>query len=264
MNNLHTQTNLSMPLSALAYLIEKTKFAMATDNELHVLNGLKLESDGNFLRTVATDGHCLAICSLDVSPEMPTFSAIIPNEAVIELANFISYFQDDDEYDEDDDEYDEDDNDYEVVLDIKNDYLKISLGYISFTTKLMDGKFPDYYKVLPSEPTIILELDSENLINALSTMAYFSKTVKLELSDNLLNITVQNNQNNTKYNYKLNISYQGISMKIGFNANYLIDMLENLECERVRMHFTDSLSACLIEDCDDDSLKYVVMPMKLP
>lgn len=254
MNNLHTQTNLSMPLSALAYLIEKTKFAMATDNELHVLNGLKLESDGNFLRTVATDGHCLAICSLDVSPEMPTFSAIIPNEAVIELANFIRYFQDDDEYDEDD-------NDYEVVLDIKNDYLKISLGYISFTTKLIDGIFPDYHRMLPSEPTLTLELGSEHLRNALFTLSYFSKNVKLELSDNLLNISIQ--KNNIKYNYKLDVSYQGTTIEIGFNANYLIDVLDNLECERVRMHFTDNLSACLIEDCDDDSLNYLVMPMKL-
>lgn len=256
MNNLHTpKTNLTVSLSALAYLIEKTKFAMATNDTRHVLNGLKLESGGHFLRTVATDGHCLAICSLDASPEIPTFSVIIPNKAVIELANFINYFLDDDEYDDDEDD------DYEAVLDIENDCLQISIGYISFTTKLIDGIFPDYHRMLPSEPTLTLELGSEHLRNALFTLSYFSKNVKLELSDNLLNISIQ--KNNIEYNYKLDVSYQGTPIEIGFNANYLIDVLDNLECERIRMHFTDNLSACLIEDCDDDSLNYLVMPMKL-
>lgn len=242
------EVDFTIDQSTLARLIDATQFSMAKDDARYFLNGMKFETEGNLLRTVATDGHRLAVCTMPLSQELSTHSVIVPRKAVVELARLISGGED------------------AVRLEIGTNNLRVSMNGIVFTSKLIDGRFPDYRRVFPRNPERILEADAESLKRSLVRAAILSnerlRGVRLALSDNLLKITA-NNPEQEEVEEILDVAYQSTPMEVGFNVSYLLDVLNTLKCQRVRMSLVDVGSSCLIEDCDNSTAEYVVMPMRL-
>ncbi|QLB12370.1 DNA polymerase III beta subunit [Bisgaardia hudsonensis] len=232
----------------LRRLIEATQFSMANQDARYFLNGMKFETEGNLLRTVATDGHRLAVCTIPLEQDLQNHSVILPRKGVLELMRLI------------------DNSEQTVRLQIGTNNLRINLGNIIFTSKLIDGRFPDYRRVLPRNATHIMEASWEILKQAFVRMAILSndrvKAVRLQLSQNQLKITATNTEQEVAEEI-LDVAYSGDEMEVGFNVTYILDVLNTLKCHQVRVRLTDSSSSCLIEDVNDASAEYVIMPMRL-
>ncbi len=242
------EVDFTIEQATLARLIDATQFSMANQDARYFLNGMKFETEGNLLRTVATDGHRLAVCTMALNQELLTHSVIVPRKAVLELSRLLTANEDG------------------VRLEIGTNNLRVSMNGIVFTSKLIDGRFPDYRRVLPRNADRILEAETETLKRALMRAAILSnerfRGVRLSLSENLLKITA-NNPEQEEAEELIDVSYQNIEMEVGFNVSYLLDVLNTLKCERVRFSLVDAGSSCLIEDCDNNSAEYVIMPMRL-
>ncbi|ANF74314.1 DNA polymerase III subunit beta [[Haemophilus] ducreyi] len=242
------EVDFSMEQSTLSRLIDATQFSMANQDARYFLNGMKFETEGNLLRTVATDGHRLAVCTMALSQELTTHSVIVPRKAVLELSRILSMTAD------------------PVRLEIGTNNLRISMNGVVFTSKLIDGRFPDYRRVLPRNADRILEAETEMLKRALMRAAILSNEkfhgVRLALSENMLKITA-NNPEQEEAEEIIDVAYQNTAMEIGFNVSYLLDVLNTLKCERVRFNLVDASSSCLIEDCENSTAEYVIMPMRL-
>lgn len=242
------EVDFTIDQSTLARLIDATQFSMANQDARYFLNGMKFETEGNLLRTVATDGHRLAVCTMALSQELTTHSVIVPRKAVLELSRLVSGNQE------------------PVRLEIGSSNIRVSMNGIVFTSKLIDGRFPDYRRVLPRNADRILEAETEVLKRALMRAAILSnekfRGVRLALKDNVLKITA-NNPEQEEAEEIIDVHYQSPEMEVGFNVSYLLDVLNTLKCERVRFNLVDASSSCLIEDCDNSTAEYVIMPMRL-
>lgn len=243
-----SEVDFTIEQSTLRRLIEATQFSMANQDARYFLNGMKFETEGNLLRTVATDGHRLAVCTIALEQDLQTHSVILPRKGVLELARLLE------------------NTDLPARLQIGTNNLRIELGNIIFTSKLIDGRFPDYRRVLPRNATRILEADWDVLKQAFVRAAILSnerfRSVRLQLSENQLKITATNPEQEVAEEI-IDVSYTGEEMEVGFNVSYILDVLNALKCQRVRMRLTDASSSCLIEDCEDASAEYVIMPMRL-
>ncbi|MCT8590281.1 DNA polymerase III subunit beta [Glaesserella parasuis] len=242
------EVDFTIEQATLARLIEATQFSMANQDARYFLNGMKFETEGNLLRSVATDGHRLAVCTMALNQELLTHSVIVPRKAVLELVRLVGH------------------NNESVRLEIGTSNLRVSMNGIVFTSKLIDGRFPDYRRVLPRNADRILEADAEVLKRALVRAAILSnerfRGVRLALNQNLLKITA-NNPEQEEAEEIIDVSYQSAEMEVGFNVSYLLDVLNTLKCQRVRISLVDASSSCLIEDCDNATVEYVIMPMRL-
>lgn len=242
------QVAFMLPQHSLHHLIEATQFSMANQDARYFLNGMKFETEGNLLRTVATDGHRLAVCTLALDEELQPHSVIVPRKGVLELLRLLN------------------NSDTPVQLQVGTNNIRLHLGHIIFTSKLIDGRFPDYRRVLPRQATHVMESQWETLKSACARMAILSnervKAVRLIFSENQLKITATNTEQEVAEEI-LDVHYQGNEMEIGFNVAYLLDVLNALKCQQVRFRFTDATSSCLIENLEDDSAEYVIMPMRI-
>ena len=234
--------------ATLRRLIDATQFSMANQDARYFLNGMKFETEGNLLRTVATDGHRLAVCTIPLEQDLQLHSVIVPRKGVLELARLLES------------------NDQPARVQIGTNNLRIDLGRIIFTSKLIDGRFPDYRRVLPRNAQRIMTGEWESLKQAFARAAILSndkvRTVRLQLAENQLTITATNTEQEQAEEI-IDINYSGEEMEVGFNVSYLLDVLNALKCKQVRMRLTDASSSCLIEDVDDNSAEYVIMPMRL-
>ncbi|MDH2997704.1 DNA polymerase III subunit beta [Pasteurellaceae bacterium LFhippo2] len=242
------EVDFTIEQATLARLIDSTQFSMANQDARYFLNGMRFETEGNLLRTIATDGHRLAVCTMALNQELLTHAVIVPRKAVLELLRLVGNNAD------------------AVRLEIGTSNLRVSMNNVVFTTKLIDGRFPDYRRVLPRNADRILEADAEVLKRALVRAAILSndkfRGVRLALSNNLLKITA-NNPEQEEAEEIIDVSYQSTDMEIGFNVSYMLDVLNSLKCQRVRVSLVDANSSCLIEDCDNSAAEYVIMPMRL-
>ena len=243
-----SEVDFSIEQSTLRRLIEATQFSMANNDARYFLNGMKFETEGNLLRTVATDGHRLAVCTIALEQDLQTHSVILPRKGVLELVRLLET------------------SDELARLQIGTNNLRIQLNNIVFTSKLIDGRFPDYRRVLPRNATRIVEGDWDTLKQAFVRAAILSnerfRSVRLQFSANQLKITATNPEQEVAEEI-IDVAYDSDEMEVGFNVSYILDVLNALKCERVRMRLTDASSSCLIEDCDDSSAEYVIMPMRL-
>ena len=243
-----SEVEFALPQSTLRRLIEATQFSMANQDARYFLNGMKFETEGNLLRTVATDGHRLAVCTIALEQDLQTHAVILPRKGVLELIRLLEH------------------NDQAIQLQIGTNNLRVQLPNTVFTSKLIDGRFPDYRRVLPRNANRIVEADWDILKQAFSRAAILSnervRSVRLQLSENQLKITSSNPEQEEAEEI-VDISYVGEEMEVGFNVTYILDVLNALKCRQVRMRLTDSSSSCLIEDCEDASAEYVIMPMRL-
>ena len=240
---------LSLPQAKLRRLLDRTKFAMAQQDVRYYLNGMLWEVTAKHIRMVATDGHRLAMCTLEDSFEMKeTKQVILPRKGVLELHRLLG------------------DEEGAVDLVIGDNNIRAATPEFSFTSKLVDGKFPEYAKVLPKDATKNVVGDREELRRAFARAAILSnekyRGVRLHLSQGNLKITA-NNPEQDDAEEALSVDYAGEELDIGFNVGYLLDVLNAVEEEKVRISLTDTNSSALLQEAANDDSVYVVMPMRL-
>ena len=242
---------LYIPQGKLKQLLEKTVFAMAQQDVRYYLNGMLFEGRPGMLRTVATDGHRLALCETDLEEKSELdLQAIVPRKAVIELNRLLDSGKDAPP----------------VELQFSSSFMKVEFPNDSFATKLIDGRYPDYAKVIPTANTQDLLADRDQLKQALTRTAILSnekfRGVRFKTQPGLLNLMAHNPEHE-EAEEELEVDFYGEEMTIGFNVSYLLDVLGVLEEERVRMGLIDPSSSCVITSENSDNARYVVMPMRI-
>jgi DNA polymerase III subunit beta len=246
--DIKAQQRVTLPQARLRRLIEKTQFSMANQDVRYYLNGMLLEVAGPIVRSVATDGHRLALCELTIDGADSTpQQVIVPRKGVLELQRLIG-------------------DDGECSLEIGTNHLRVALGGIRLTSKLIDGRFPDYERVIPRESEAPMMADRVQLADGLNRIRILAnekyKGVRVELKPG--SVTVQaHNPEQEEAEEEIEVQYDGATMEIGFNVEYLIAALRALEADAVRLEFRDAASSCLIQDPERRDCKYVVMPMRL-
>lgn len=244
-----TQT-LTLPQAELARLIAKTHFSMAQQDVRYYLNGTLLETDGKLLRTVATDGHRLAIAEAELTAAGKTISpqqVIVPRKGILELTRLLG-------------------GNGDVEIAIGSNHIRLQIGDVRFTSKLIDGKFPEYGRVIPANPGKVIVVDRELLRAALQRTAILSnekyRGVRISLARNSLKLQAHNPEQEEAQD-EVEVDYTGEELEIGFNVNYLLDALSAIDTETVEIGLTDANSSCLIRSPGVTSSRYVVMPMRL-
>jgi DNA polymerase-3 subunit beta len=245
---INAQRTLSVRAQDCRRLIEKTHFAMAQQDVRYYLNGTLFETDGQTLRAVATDGHRLSWCELGLEGKARELQQIIlPRKGVLELQRLL-------------------DGEGLVEITIGSNHIRIEIGDVRFTSKLIDGKFPEYGRVIPAEPSRIMTAGRDSLRAALQRTAILSnekyRGVRLTFAPSLLTVQAHNPEQEEAED-QLEVGFSGETIEIGFNVSYLLDALASIEAETVEVGLTDAHSSCLIRAPGDASVKYVVMPMRL-
>jgi len=233
----------------LKRLIDRTGFAMAQQDVRYYLNGMLLELKGNQLRVVATDGHRLAMCTLpspvDVGGDT---QVILPRKGVLELNRLLLEENED------------------IVVVIGSNHARATTNDFTFTSKLVDGKFPDYERVLPRSPDKSVVGSRLDLRQAFARTAILSnekyRGVRLKLTTGSLDI-IANNPEQEEAEEVVSVQYEGEGLEIGFNVGYLLDVLGVLSGEEVRLSLSDPNSSALLEESASGDSLYVVMPMRL-
>ncbi len=237
-----------LPQEVLVRLIEKTHFSMAQQDVRYYLNGMLLETGGKYVRTVATDGHRLALCQAELDDaSLKEQQVIVPRKGVLELQRLMSD---------------------EGILNIElgANHVRIQLDGIRFTSKLIDGRFPEYDRVIPKQSTNELTANRDVLRGALQRTAILSnekyRGIRLIIRDSGV-VLQAHNPEQEEAEEELEVNYSGDDIEIGFNVNYLLDALGAVDSDDVTLSVLDSNSSCLIRDPGSDDCKFVVMPMRL-
>jgi len=232
----------------LKHLLNLVQFAMAQQDIRYYLNGLLLIVDAGLLKVVATDGHRLSLASIPLEDTHELQEVILPRKTVVELIKLLA------------------ENDDEVIIEIAQNQVKFTFGNIILVSKVIDGKFPDHNRVIPTNHDKNLLIGRTFLLQALQRVSILSnekfRGVRLVLTGNNLRILC-NNSEQEEAQEELEIEYAGDALDIGFNVSYLLDVLNNLSCENVACTFGDANSSMLLMVPGDDSFKYVVMPMRI-
>ncbi|HTP40085.1 MAG TPA: DNA polymerase III subunit beta [Steroidobacteraceae bacterium] len=249
-DSVNATQSLSLSGVELARLIGKTHFSMAQQDVRYYLNGTLLETDGKTLRTVATDGHRLAIAEATLAvagKAVVPQQVIVPRKGVLELTRIL-------------------DGSAEIEIAIGANHIRLQIGDVRFTSKLIDGKFPEYGRVIPNSPPKVVVVDREALRAALQRTAILSnekyRGVRVTLARNSLKLQAHNPEQEEAQD-EVEIDYQGEELEIGFNVTYLLDALAAVDTETVEIGLTDANSSCLIRSPGMTSSRYVVMPMRL-
>ncbi|MEJ2123210.1 MAG: DNA polymerase III subunit beta [Alphaproteobacteria bacterium] len=237
----------------LSRLMGKTRFAVSTDETRYYLNGIYLHaaetSEGWRLRGVATDGHRLARMDVELpegAQEMP--SIILPRKTVHELGKLLT------------------DPDGKVTIDLSPSKIRFTIGDVVLTSKLIDGTFPDYQRVIPQNNDKSMSAETTVFISAVDRVSTLSsekgRAVKMELANGMLTLSVHNPESGSATE-EIAAEYEGEALEIGFNARYLLDIAEQLESERAVFKLSDPSAPTVIEDEKDASALYVLMPMRV-
>jgi len=242
-----TQT-VQVTQAIMGQLIEKTHFSMAQQDVRYYLNGMLLETGGNQLRAVATDGHRLALCQADIDGKgLDEQQVIIPRKGVLELQRLMS-------------------GEGPLNIELGANHVRIELDGIRFTSKLIDGRFPEYERVIPKASSNILSADKSVLRSALQRTAILSnekyRGIRLVIRDS--GVTLQaHNPEQEEAEEDVVVEYSGDDIEIGFNVNYLLDAISAVDGDDVTLSVVDSNSSCLVREPGNDDAKFVVMPMRL-
>lgn len=238
----------NVPGSTIRGLIESTSFAMAQQDVRYYLNGMLWEVTHNQLRVVATDGHRLALCDGFCEVALDTkISAILPRKGIMELSRLLA--------------------DDDVRVSIGSNHIRVTGADYCFTSKLVDGSYPDYDRVVPKGGDRLVVGDREQLKQAFGRTAILSnekyRGVRIELVNGAMHL-VANNPEQEEAQEEVSVAYSGDALEIGFNVSYLLDVLNVLKSKEIRFTLADSNSSALVEDASGESkATYVVMPMRL-
>jgi DNA polymerase III subunit beta len=238
----------SVPQKTLKELLAQVSFAMAVHDIRYYLNGILFVAEGKTLSLVATDGHRLAFSSAQLDVEVPKQEVILPRKTVLEMQRLLS------------------DSEGQIEMQFAGNQAKFSFGGMEFVTKLVEGKFPDYNRVIPKNHKNIITLGRAALLATLQRTAILTsekfKGVRLNIEPGTLRVA-SNNAEQEEAVDELDIDYAGDAIEIGFNVTYLIDALGNMPQEMVRLELSDSNSSALFTIPDNTTFKYVVMPMRI-
>lgn len=228
--------------------LAQVSYAMAQQDIRYYLNGLLLIAGGNELRMVATDGHRLAYAASAIESTLTRTEVILPRKTVLELSRQLA----------DTDEM------LEVVL--AGNQAVFRFGPIELVTKLIDGKFPDYERVIPQNHPRMITFDRAPLLAALSRVAILTsdkfRGVRVVLQDGVLRIVSSNNEQEEAQE-EIEVDYHDLALDIGFNVTYLLDVLNNIGTDQIEWRFNDGNSSALLTVPGNDHFKYVVMPMRM-
>jgi len=247
--DINADESLELPQSTLQRLLDKTHFSMAQQDVRYYLNGLLLETGGDQLRAVATDGHRLALCqiALDADKKMPEKQVIVPRKGVLELQRLMS-------------------GEGNLTLELGSNHIRIQLEGIRFTSKLIDGRFPEYDRVIPKDTSNELTADRVLLKDALQRTSILSnekyRGIRLIIREGTILLQAHNPEQEEAED-EVEVSYSGEDIEIGFNVTYLLDALGAIESDEIALSVVDGNSSCLLRDPENDDCKYVVMPMRL-
>ena len=233
-------------------LLNKTRISISNDDTRHYLNGIFLhltEAQGrNFLTGVATDSHRLSSSSLEIEKTKDFTSIIIPRKTVFQLCSILTESHE------------------QLSMQVSDNKIKFTLGNIKLISKVIDGKFPDYKKVVPANNDKTLLVSSKDFINSIERVASVSldrkEGVKLSINKDNVQLSV-NSANSGEGNEKIKANFSSENLNISFNSKYLIDIASEVEDKNLKMNLKDSVSPVLIEDVSDKNSYYVIMPMKI-
>jgi DNA polymerase-3 subunit beta len=238
----------SVPQNTLKGLIAQVHFAMAVHDIRYYLNGILFVAEGKQLTLVATDGHRLALARATLEVEMPRQEVILPRKTVLELQRLLK------------------DEDTAIEMRFAGNQAKFSFSGMEFVTKLVEGKFPDYNRVIPKNHKNSVTLGRAALLASLQRAAILTsekfKGVRVNLEPGTLRIA-SSNAEQEEAKEELEIDYDGEPIEIGFNVTYLVDALANMNQEMVKVELQDANSSALLTNPDDNGFKYVVMPMRI-
>ncbi|MDP6375734.1 MAG: DNA polymerase III subunit beta [Pseudomonadales bacterium] len=242
-------TEVRLKREDLKRLLRRVSFSMAQQDVRYFLNGMLLEITSQHVRAVATDGHRLAMSTMDQGvDDVELVQSIVPRKGVLELSRLLDGEED------------------EVVLVVGDNYLRATLGCYTLTTKLVDGKFPDYEKVIPGDISRTVVGGRETLRQAFQRTAILSnekyRGVRMSVDGEKLTIKA-NNPEQEEAEEVVSVSYDGEPMEIGFNVSYLQDVLGVLTTDEVRLGVSDANNSALIEAGGGENSLYVIMPMRL-
>jgi DNA polymerase III subunit beta len=234
--------------NTLKQLFKQVEFAMAQQDIRYYLNGLLFEVNENRLNIVGTDGHRLSYTSTELSQSYEKQELILPRKTVLELIKLLE------------------ENDEEVTIEITTGQVNFSFGNIRLISKVIDGKFPDYTRVIPTGHQNHFSINRQSILLAMQRASILSnekyRGIRLVLSQNNLRL-ISTNTEQEEAEEELEINYSGDAIDIGFNVTYMIDVLNNVNTEDIVFSFADANSSCLITVPNDDNYKYVVMPMRI-
>ena len=248
-DQVETLENIAVAEVSLKKMMDKTSFAMANQDVRYYLNGLLFDFAGQQLRAIATDGHRLAICDLESSVDITSDrQLIVPRKGVMELSRMLSGDED------------------EVTLAIGRNHIRLVKGETTFTSKLIDGRFPDYKAVVPVGADKQMLVDRATFIQALQRAAILSnekyKGVKLEAAGSTIKIVAHNPQHEEAVE-EIEAELNFDRLAVGFNVTYLLDALMAIDTDQVSLELKDANSSCLVSAPDSDINRHVVMPLKL-
>jgi DNA polymerase III subunit beta len=233
---------------ALDQLLSNTQFAMAQQDVRYYLNGLLLEIYSDKLRAVATDGHRLALDETEINTSLDELiQIIVPRKGITELTRLLQ-------------------DDSEIEIQVSANHIRIKNTNTCFTSKLIDGRFPDYKRVIPELSETPVFADREELKNSLTRASILSnekyRGVRIMLAANSLR-ALAHNPEQEEAEEELEVQYEGAEIEIGFNVSYLLDTLSIIKSSKVKLSVLDANSSCLVLPEDESNCQYVVMPMRL-
>ncbi len=238
----------SISQKAFRQLIGKTQYSMAAQDVRYYLNGLLLLVEGKELRAVATDGHRLAYASVEIDTDLPRQEMILPRKTVLELNRLLL------------------DNDEPLNITLASNQVRFAFGSVVLVSKLIDGKFPDYERVVPATLKNHMKVGRQTLMQAMQRAAILTnekfRGIRVVLGENSLKLIAANAEQEEAQE-EIEVDYTGDVIDVGFNVGYLLDVLNNVHTEEVQWSFNDANSSALITVPGNERFKYVIMPMRI-
>lgn len=238
----------SISQKSFRQLLGKTQYSMAAQDVRYYLNGLLLLVEGKELRAVATDGHRLAYASVEIETELPRQEMILPRKTVLELNRLLV------------------DTDDILQITLAANQVRFAFGSVILVSKLIDGKFPDYERVVPTGLKNHLKIARQTLMQAMQRAAILTnekfRGVRVVLGENSLKLIAANAEQEEAQE-EVEVDYTGDVIDVGFNVGYLLDVLNNVHADEIQWSFNDANSSALITLPGNENFKYVVMPMRI-
>ena len=243
-----TDAEIELTQNQLRGLLKQVEFAMAQQDIRYYLNGLLFEIDGKKINIVGTDGHRLSFTSSSLKEANDKFQTIVPRKTVLELVKLLE------------------ENDESVSISLTSSQAVFAFSNIELISKVIDGKFPDYHRVIPQNHENSFQINRLELLSSMQRASILSnekyRGIRMVIEANSLKL-ISSNSEQEKAEEEMEINYSGPSIDIGFNVTYLIDVLTNIQFEKLTLAFHDSSSSCLITIPNNNDYKYVVMPMRI-
>jgi len=238
----------SITQKAFRHLLGKTQYGMAAQDVRYYLNGLLLLVEGKELRAVATDGHRLAFASVEIEADLPRQEMILPRKTVLELNRLLV------------------DNDEPLNITLASNQVRFAFGSVVLVSKLIDGKFPDYERVVPATLKNHMTVGRQTLMQAMNRAAILTnekfRGIRVVLGENSLKLMAANAEQEEAQE-EIEVQYTGDAIDVGFNVGYLLDVLNNVHTEEIQWSFNDANSSALITVPGNERFKYVIMPMRI-